>query len=134
MFTQSLLNNLLERIRILTRLYPGSVTPKTRADIDHFFSKLKATEKITEIPLPDSVEPDRVIQGVKMDWSKVNHEGQLDIVVLEFHGDSGVHLIANYESLDIDVEQRIPFNEEFPELVLTHLKHFKRKIVKKKYK
>ena len=103
-------------------------------DINEFFSKLKSIEKTVNLPAPDEIEIRAAENVVFFEWYKSKEPSFLDILKLEFNGTTKIRLVANYETLGIDIDQTLPLDEDFPELILTHLKQFKRPTKKKRYK
>jgi hypothetical protein len=104
-------------------------------DIVEFFNKIKSINKITEIKNPSEVEFLKRSDGIVLEWYKSYQENQsFDCLTIHFDGSGKIYFRANYESLDIDVEQYLQLNEDFPHLIVTHLNQFKRPIIKKRYK
>lgn len=133
MLTQSRLNNIIQRTVILLN-YRSLEAPLILVDVKEFFNKLKSVEKITQIPEPNDVEINIYKRCIYFEWYEVQPDETFDYVSIEFDGSSKVKLIADYESKQIDIEQRLPLDEDFPELILTHLRRFKKPIKKKRYK
>lgn len=109
-------------------------TSEILVDIKEFFNKLKSLEKITQIPCPNEVDVDKCGRSIYFEWYRVIEPPHIETLKIDFNGSSQVKLTADYESLGIDIEQNLPINEDFPELILTHLKRFKTPIKKKRYK
>ncbi|MDD3412617.1 MAG: hypothetical protein PHY47_01320 [Lachnospiraceae bacterium] len=103
-------------------------------DINEFFNKVKSIEKTVNLPAPDEIEIIPTENMIYFEWYKTKEPSYLDVLRLEFNGTTKVKLIANYESLSIDINQSLPLDEDFPELILTHLRQFKRPTKKKRYK
>jgi hypothetical protein len=103
-------------------------------DINEFFNKLKSIEKTTSLPEPQEIGILAQENTIFFEWYQCTAPSHLDLLRLEFDGSTDVKLIADYETLNIDITQSLPLNEDFPELVLTHLKQFKRPTKKKRYK
>lgn len=133
MLTQSRLNNIIQRTVILLN-YKSLELPLILVDVKEFFNKLKSVEKITQIPEPNEVDLNLYQRSIYFEWYEVQPDHTFDYVRIEFDGSSKVKLVADYESKDIDIEQRLPLDEDFPELILTHLRQFKKPIKKKRYK
>jgi hypothetical protein len=133
--TQSRLNYLVQRVQILLRTKGYGASTSIVVDIRDFFNKIKSIRKITEIKAPSEIETVRRGDGIVLEWYKSYQENQsFDCLTVYFDGSGKVHFRANYESLDIDVEQTLQLNEDFPHLIMTHLSQFKRPIIKKRYK
>lgn len=134
MLTQSKLNNTIQRCMILSDVKDLELSSEILVDIKEFFNRLKSIEKIIQIPCPKEVDIDTGNGSIFFEWHKVVEPTYLDLLRIEFNGHSSVNLVANYESLDIDITQTLPIDEDFPQLILTHLKQFKTPIKKKRYK
>lgn len=133
MLTQSKLNNIIQRTVILLN-YQSLEAPLILVDVKEFFNKLKSVEKITQIPEPNEVDINLYDRCIYFEWYEVQKDSTFDYVRMEFDGSSKVKLVADYESKEIDIEQSLPLDEDFPELILTHLRQFKKPIKKKRYK
>lgn len=133
MLTQSRLNNIIQRTVILLN-YKSLEAPLILVDVKEFFNKLKSIDKITDIPEPNEVEINPHARIIYFEWYEVQKDRTFDYVRIEFDGSSGVRLITDYENRSIDIDQYLPFDEDFPELILTHLRQFKKPIKKKRYK
>ena len=125
-FTQSKLNNALERCRILLRM-SQLIPPETYVNITTFFNKICSLEKITNILTPISIEPTDDKRGIMFEWIKINPDKTIDTLDVTFQKKPIIKLKANYESLDIDIENEIELNDEFHEHAIVHLRHFKSK-------
>ena len=134
MLTQTKLNSILERTDILLKFYNSYVESCIALDVRDFFHRLTSTEKTTKIPTPTEVSYCPYKKVLCLEWYKVGSSKKFDYLCLEFEGDQKVKLLADYESLQIDIVQNIPFGDDFPELILAHLKLFKSSIKKKRYK
>lgn len=134
MLTQSKLNNVLQRSVMLLRMREIPNATYVMLDINEFFNKLKSIEKTTSLPGPQEIGIVPHDNTIYFEWYQTTAPSFLDLLRLEFDGTTRVQLIATYETLNIDISQSLPLNEDFPELVLTHLKQFKRPTKKKRYK
>jgi hypothetical protein len=132
--TQSKLNNVLQRSVILLNIKELISAPFILVDINEFFNKLKSIEKTTCLPAPDEIGVDPRENVIYFEWYKTTAPSYIDILRLDFDGSQRVRLLANYETLDIEIDQSLPLDEDFPELILTHLKQYKRPTKKKRYK
>lgn len=133
MLTQSELNFLLERAKIITFMHGINKRTLLLVDLEKFFYELRIAEKVNAIPVP--IEMDMGNDGsLFIEWFEVRNNKDHDFLRIEFHGDQKIKLIAEYTELEIEIEQRLDFNEDFADLVFTHLRKFKRKIKKKRYK
>ena len=103
-------------------------------DINEFFNRLKSIEKTINIPAPDEIDIRASENVVFFEWYKTTEPSFIDILKLEFNGTNKIRLVASYETLGIDINQNLPLDEDFPELILTHLKQFKKSTKKKRYK
>lgn len=133
--TQTELNNCFERCRILKNLNIHRITDKTMVNIKNFFTKVRSLEKISSIMEPLEIEFDRKKDTIVFSWFNIDKETEkIDMLDLHFSEQDHLELKANYESLDINIDDRIPYDDEFHEKVIVHLKHFKNKKRKKRYK
>lgn len=131
--TQTELNNCFQRCEILKKMH-HHITGDVILNIKNFFTKIRSLEKISNLSSPIEVEVDDNKQSVVFSWLKVNEESQIDTLDIYFTKEEAVLLEANYESKDIDISLKIPFDEDFHERIVVHLRHFKNKKRKKKYK
>lgn len=130
--TQTALNNCLERCSILKRMN-HCMTDATIMNIKNFFTKIRSLEKISSIMQPIEIEYDIRKEAIVFSWLKTV-DNYVDMLDIYFREDNYVEIDAVYESLDMDINHNYPYDDEFHEQIVVHLKHFKNNKRKKRYK
>lgn len=133
--TQTELNNCFERCYILKNFNIHRITNRTIVNIKNFFTKVRSLEKISSIMEPIEIEYDRTKDTIVFSWMNIDEDTQkVDMLDLHFSEKDYLELQADYGTLDINIKDNIPYDDEFHEKVIVHLRHFKNKKRKKRYK
>ena len=130
MLTQSKLNQLLIKIRILKSLYPNRIPDTIYLETTQFFNKIKAQTGLSELPNVDEIEIDRLKRTLILEWYKVNEEGQFIYCSVEFLGDSKIKI---KHTIDEDGTQ-YNLSDCFEDALKLKLNAFRKPRRKKKYK
>lgn len=134
MITQTELNTIIERARILTQLYNLNEMSHIILDIQEFFYKIKSLDDLESTSNPSAIGACPYENYVYIEWENSPDNIHLDELRVEFHGNQAVKLSAEYSSFNLSIKSEIPIDDDFANIMVSHLQNFKQPIKKKKYK
>ena len=130
MLTQSKLNQLLVKIRILKNLYPNRISENIYLEATQFFNKLKAQTGLSELPDVEEIEIDRRKRTLTLEWYKVNEDKDFVYASVEFLGKNKIKI-----KHDINADGKTySITDGYEDALKEKLNAFRKPRRKKKYK
>lgn len=134
MITQTELNTIIERANILADLYELADKTLIIVDIQDFFYKIKSLDYLESLSFPTDMGVCPYQNLIHIEWIAISSDFKTNELKIEFKGNQKVNLFADYESFNLTIDQEVPLNDDFPNIIVSHLQNFKQTTKKKKYK